>query len=164
MAWLKLDSDTLTSSSTAITLSGFTSKIFNVFMHQKFVNVAIDASFRVGNGSIDTGSNYSNRHSLNGATDATNTSLSYMLNSGGGGTDAEEGFTIAYMINISDEEKLELAFNVFNNADGAGNAPNRGEQTNKWANTSNQFDQLQSVSISVGSFATDTNLALLGTD
>ena len=167
MAWAKNGTpQTLTGTANTITINDQTSTKFNIFLEHKLNSGSITNDLRLGNGSIDTGANYAARYSQNGAADGTNTSTSYILGAGGGGTDAEEGFLVGYIINISSEEKLTMFWGCFNNAAGSANAVNRGENTGKWSNTSNQFDNIQwnDAGGAGGNFAVDTNLSAIGTD
>ena len=82
----------------------------------------------------DTGSNYSQRFSTNGASDSTGISQSNIV-AGYGGSGLEE-FNVGYIANKSDKEKLTQTFASSYGASGAGTAPNRRECTGKWANTS----------------------------
>jgi hypothetical protein len=82
----------------------------------------------------DTGSNYSQRFSTNGASDSTGINQSNIV-AGYGGSGLEE-FNVGYIANKSDKEKLTQTFASSYGASGAGTAPNRRECTGKWANTS----------------------------
>ena len=167
MAWSKNGTpNTLTGTANTITISDLTPRKFNMFLQHKLNSGSITNDLRLGNAGIDSGSNYSDRKSQNGAADGINTSVSYILGAGGGGTDAEEGFLVGYIINISTEEKLAMFWGGFNNASGELNAPNRGENTGKWTNTSDQFDNIQfdDAGGAGGNFAIDTNLSAHGTD
>ena len=166
MAWAKLATTTLASSNDTIQTSNFTpSKFITVLTH--IINTGGDyrTFYRLGSTSIDTGSNYAQRRSENGASDLLNTSLNGTLD--WNVTESVQSFNIAYFINISTEEKLGIAFKIGSNTAGAGNAPNRAEFVGKWANTSNQFDiinQSDAVDPKAGSAGIDSNLSVLGTD
>jgi hypothetical protein len=91
----------------------------------------------------DTGSNYSNRESLNGGTDATNTSMdrAYITS-----TDIPVGTGYLgnmFIINNSANEKLIIQNGTYGNTAGAGTAPLRVESVAKWTNTSNQTTSIQ---------------------
>jgi hypothetical protein len=167
MAWQKLATKTLTSSSDTIQPdSAFTSKIFNTILTH-IINTGGDfrTYYRLGNTTIDTGSNYSQRYNTNGGGDLTNTSLNGMMD--WNTTESVQSFNVAYIINISAQEKLGMTWKIGSNTAGAGNAPNRLEVVGKWANTSNQFNilnQTDAVDPKAGSADTDSNLTILGTD
>lgn len=168
MAWSKNGTpDTLTGTSSTVTIADQTSTKFNKFLFHGLNSGSITGDLRLGNGGIDTGSNYAHRQSQNGAADGTSTATSYILGAGGGGTDAEERFLVGYIVNISSEEKLVMFWGCFHNVSGSGNAPNRGENTGKWSNTSAQFDNIQFSDrggAAGGNFAADSNLSAIGSD
>jgi hypothetical protein len=102
--------------------------------------------FRVGNSSVDTGSNYAERNSEDGASDGTTTSqteLKTCVTDGSGGVNVNGYFNL-FIINKSDKEKLFIGGNVTDLATtGAGTAPRRIENVGKWANTSAQINILK---------------------
>ena len=115
--------------------------------------------FRVGNGTIDTGSNYCQRYSINGATDVATGGASLNLNNlwavVGQGSDAgiDRCFFNMFIINDGSKEKLITGSNVWSQTDGAGTAPERTEFACKWVDTS---DQINIVEINIngsGSFS-----------
>ena len=111
--------------------------------------------FRVGNGTIDTGSNYSHNYSINGGTNANGTSLDNLWSVVGQGSDAgiDRCFFNMFIINDGSKEKLITGSNVWSQTDGAGTAPERTEFACKWVDTS---DQINIVEINIngsGSFS-----------
>jgi len=102
--------------------------------------------FRVGNGTIDTGSNYCQRYSVNGATDVATGGASLNLNNlwavVGQGSDAgiDRCFFNMFIINDGSKEKLITGSNVWSQTDGAGTVPERTEYACKWVNTSDQIN------------------------
>lgn len=163
MAWAKNGTpDTLTTTSDTITISDQTSTKFNqTICHTIQTTSNIRMATRVGNGSIDTGSNYANRSSENGGADGTATSQTYHKNSG---SVASDMFVINYAVNIATEEKLFISFNNVEFTAGAGNIPQRMESVGKWANTSNQFDNIQNYNDQAGDYTTGSNLSAIGTN
>ena len=96
---------------------------------------------RMGNGSIDTGSNYSMRYSLNGGSDSAS-SGSDSIQAGTNPTDLPQ-FNVAYIANLAGKEKLYMSHDVNQETAGAGNAPKRGEYTGKYfGNLSNALDTI----------------------
>ena len=162
MVWGKAGSTTLTTTGDTITVSGTTASDFNqTLSHVIQTTSNIRMATRVGNGSIDTGSNYANRSSENGTSEATATSQTYHKNSGSVPSDM---FAINYAVNIATEEKLFISHNVVRSTAGAGNAPQRMESVGKWANTSDQFNYIETVNDQAGDYTTDSNLSVLGSD
>ena len=163
MAWAKNGTPhTLTSAGDTMTISNLTAKKFNVILDNHFASGTIETRGRVGNGSIDSGSNYASRENINGGSDFTNTtrtSLEYE-----NGSSYPNNFSVWYGINITTEEKLFIIFWVGSNTAGAGNAPVRAENACKWANTSNQFNYAQTHNIQGGDLDTGSNISAIGTD
>ena len=163
MVWSKNGTpDTLTGTSDTMAISDQTSTTFNQFLIHTIESGATTTLFRVGNGSLDTGSNYAYRYSGLGGADGTSTSVGYLINYWNG--DVDSRFNVGYMINISSEEKLYIGWLNENVTAGAANAPERVENVGKWTNTSNQFDNIGETNGGAGDFATDSNLSALGTD
>jgi hypothetical protein len=111
----------------------------------------------------DTGSNYSNRRSVDGATDAT------QLNTSSACDDANldsayKRFYNMFIVNNSSNEKLCICNVVQQNASGAGNAPRRGEFVGKWANTSNQITDITLHNFSGGNLDAGSFIKVWGHD
>jgi hypothetical protein len=161
MAWGKAGSVNTESSGTVNTLdvsslpdSKFYMGLFHDSTHGQ------NASVRMGNSSIDTGSNYAFRSSRNGGSDGTETSNSdgIRVNDNAG---SSPWFSVMYIANISGEEKLLIGNAVEQMTAGAGNAPNRNEAVGKFAFTSNPIDIIQMKSSNMPS---GTNFSMLGSD
>ena len=97
---------------------------------------------RVGNTTVDTGSNYTERYEQDGGADATLTSQSelYKTITTGSGAVGLLGYINMFIINDAANEKLIISNVIENNSAGAGTAPRRLQTVAKWANTSNQID------------------------
>jgi len=132
MAWARLATKTLTSAGDTITTDTFTASKFNQMLTHAIQSGNIVTAIRLGNTSIDTGNNYARRRSTNGGADDLANPQAAMYT--GGGT-SEDLFQVAYLINISTEEKLAIIFRVDRNASGAGNSPSRREMVAKWSPT-----------------------------
>ena len=92
----------------------------------------------VGNGTLDTGSNYALRRSYDGATDVTSTSrASWEIEMSG--TASPKYFNL-FIINNASNEKLGIMHAIAQLTAGAGTAPSRRETVCKWDNTSNQIN------------------------
>ncbi len=163
MAWGKatsVDGD----GTSAFSSSTFTSSDFMTILNFTEATTALNDYFRVGNNTIDSGSNYAWRSSQNGTSDGTGTSRSEGLINQSATTDAGEvGFRVIYVINKASEEKLFIGNVVDQVASGAGTAPNRRECANKWANTSNQINTVGSYTAS-GTYNANSNISVLGSD
>ena len=120
-------------------------------------------NFQLGNGSLDTGSNYSWRYSLNGAGDITNNSQSSCILYGNGANTDIHLFYNIFFINNSANEKLIMIHNVYYDTAGAGSAPIRFEIVGKWSNTSAQANHAGIV-FSAGNAASNSELKWWGSD
>lgn len=115
----------------------------------------------------DTGTNYANRRSSNGAADITTVSqaeFDFMNNSAGGSLTIPY-FMCGYFANLSSREKLVQSWGVNSRGGtGAGTEPARMEFTGKWANTADAIDQMTIINPSGGSFNANGELVVLGWD
>jgi|LWDU01.1.fsa_nt_gi hypothetical protein len=125
-------------------------------------NAGVNWQTRMGNGSIDTGSNYGMRYSLNGGADSASGS-STTIQSGTNPTNLPQ-FNVAYISNLSGKEKLYMSHDVNQETAGAGNAPERGEYTGKWANTSNPLDIIGATTSSSYTMSSGSEMVVLGWD
>ena len=104
------------------------------------------SALQVGNGTIDTGSNYAERYSFDGGADGTSTSAANVFGAVGVGNDSSTSlnFSNHFIINNASNEKLIISNNATNSGSaGAGTAPNRQECNWKWTNTSNQINRIK---------------------
>ena len=160
--WEELGTVAGTGSSANLDIS-FTSKKY--LMGQYWISngegANFNAEFRVGNSTIDTGSNYAYRYSSNGAADVTATSETKGVLRVVGGNDPVYG--VFYIVNNSANEKLMINHSNSLIAAGAGTAPSRNESIMKWTNTSNQIDIIRCF-INGGSCSTNSIFTLWGSD
>jgi len=111
------------------------------YLWVQFYGTQTSGAFARLNFNSDTGSNYSYRYSINGGADATGTSQARgVVQFGTAG--ALPYFTNMFIINNSANEKLIIQHAVFQNTAGAGTAPQRLEQVQKWSNTSAQITKI----------------------
>lgn len=162
MVWGKLGSTTLGSSASTMTASG-TSSVFNNIIYNTIAASSSTSNLRLGNGSADSGSNYAVRYNTNGGTDGSGGSADRIYAAPVSVLTGEQEFVVAYACNKAGEEKLVMLWDIASEASGAGNAPARREVVGKWANTSVQFDNVQSYTNS-GTYATDSNVTVLGSE
>lgn len=110
----------------------------------------------------DSGNNYSNRASDNGAADGTATSSSSVS--------LEQTatnsllFTVFFVINLTDQEKVIYSHSIGQNAFGAGTAPIRREACGKWVNTTNAISRVDVLNTGTGDFASGSELIVLGSN
>ncbi len=166
MAWARNGTpETGTGADADLDITDQTSTKYNNIMAWRVGNssTGTDTDLRVGNSTIDTGTNYSYRRSINGVAYTSNTQT-WIRISPNATAGSDQTFSIIYGINISTEEKLFIVHDIYaGDGSGAGTAPSRQELVGKWANTSNQFDKIR-VLVAIGNLASDSNLSALGTD
>ncbi len=164
MAWERNGTpDTLLAPDDTATISDMTPLTFNFVLGNMIQDGAgPETKHRVGNTAIDTASNYTTRTSLNGGSDFTNVNRDSMEPEDG--ANYANSFVVYYAINILSEEKLFIFPGEVRSNVGAGTAPVRNEAVGKWANTTNQFDNVQLLNVDAGSFGVATNISAIGTD
>jgi len=160
--WVELGRTTLGSAGDLITITSLAEKRYYMILGDfKPIGGIARPYVRVGNGSIDSGSNYARRGSLDGGADGQDVSKPELRWENG---IRNPYFQVGYAVNKSSNEKLFLEHGVGQNTAGATNTPYRGEHTGKWANTSNVFDQYQRVNTFAGSWDTGSEVVVLGWD
>lgn len=159
--WEEIGTDTGDGVNTDLTAT-FTSKKY--IWIQAFLQTSATATLRIrtGNGSIDTGANYSNRYSTNGAGETTSVSDTTFIDDPwiDGATNT---FYNIFMINNSSNEKLIIGHRIDNPTVGAGSIGNRLEFVGKWANTSVQADRFQ-FNLSTGNMGTSSIMKVWGSN
>lgn len=162
MAWAKLGTTTLASSSTEVNVESLEDKKFHTVIRHWTKDTTRRVTFLFN----DDATTYAGRWSDNGASDSTE-SAAIGYPQGFNGVDTTPHFNIEYVINIATEEKLAMGFIVAQNTAGAGNAPARQEYVGKHDDTTNPISQhnLQLGVVSGnGEFLTDSNVSVLGTN
>jgi hypothetical protein len=158
--WVELARTTLGSAGDTISVTGLADKRYYMTLIDSLASGVVAGYARVN---TDSGSNYSRRRSEDGGSDVTNVNSSYM-NYFGQDVSGGHDFTVGYLANKSDKEKLSITNSVWQNTAGAGNAPHRLESTGKWTNTSNAIASIQAHNIGAGSFNTGSEVVVLGWD
>jgi hypothetical protein len=152
-AWEELG--TFTGSSPTATIS---EKKY-LWMQGFVLTTGLEAKLRVGNGSLDSNTNYATRLSSNGGSeDVTNN-----VDNAGGYTSTTPVYWNLLMINDADYEKLGIYDLSRQGTAGAGNAPNTINCVFKWANTSDQLDTVGLVQTS-GTIDSKTAWTIWGFD
>ena len=156
--WEELASVELSSASDNFSSGTFTAKKYlwvQVFLK---ASGSINTDFTFNN---DTGSNYSERWSINGGADGTATSSTKldMLSS----TSYNE-FANMFIINNSSNEKLVITHQIGEEGSGAGTAPRRQELVGKWSNTSSQITEIDFTNAVTGDFDSGSIVKVWGAD
>ena len=140
--WKELDRFKLGSAGDTITVSNLPNKRYYMLLRNNINSGNVRTGLRLGNGSIDAGSNYSARRSGNGGGDQDNVSISRIVGDEDGSV---IDFNVEYLTNVSGKEKLLLRQQVTQQAEGSTNAPKRYEMVAKWSIANNPvIDTIQS--------------------
>ena len=169
-AWELLGSDTLTSDGTTLEVSFTAKKYLMVQMsYSGATNGVTDAILRVGAGSIDAGTNYCDRRSVNGGSDTTQTGGSSWYNSfcWAGFNGVDTWHTTDIMIcNPDGQEKNGIGFCNRSNTVSAGTASWRVEAVGKYTE-SGQINKIQltgSGGSATQNYASGSTLSVWGFD
>lgn len=158
--WEEIGRTTLGSAGDTITVSSLPTR--------KYLKLLVSI---IGSGSLtivlqfnnDSGSNYSERGSANGAADTTAVSqTSFALDS-----TATSGnvFSMVYeCLNIAAQEKILQGNSVARGTAGAAATPNRADRAGKWSNTSDAISRVDVINTNTGDFATGSEVIVLGHD
>lgn len=161
--WQELASDTGDGVKTTLSTGTLTPKKY--YWIQAFLKTSStvnDNLLRVGNGSLDSNTNYAIRRSIDGGTDSTFTSQTHFgMNMAPLYTHV---FWNVFIVNVSTRAKLAIEHAVFRNSAGAANAPSRSEQVAKWVNTTNQANIIGIVQGSSVPYQTGSILKVWGAD
>ena len=162
--WVELGRTTLGAAAASITVSSLANKRYYMILFDKLPSGNFSSFLRLGNGSVDSGSNYAFRTSQNGGADGTTTSTSSITNSTAT-SDADKTFSVMYVANYSSKEKLLINNTVSQETAGAGTAPDRAETVGKWTNTSNVINLINSFDNGAGgNLNTGSEVVVLGWD
>jgi hypothetical protein len=167
MAWGKNGTTTLGSIGNSVEVSAIPDKKFYMFLSYtlKGSDTYTAPSWAFGSTTVDTGTNYAQRYSRDGAADSTGVNSAYMALWADPTNPSTPHFGVTYVLNIATEEKLVI--NHFIEAkSGAAAAPQRMEGVGKWVNTSNPIDIIKSDSKGGGSseYGVGSNVSILGSD
>jgi|TARA_R110002096_G_scaffold48_1_gene152 hypothetical protein len=166
--WVELGRTTLGAADTNIEVSSLPDKRYYMVLSQGLENPSVtytQPGLRLGSGSVDSGSSYSQRYSDDGATDSTNNNAGYVIGWANKAAPQYDGFNIAYISNTASKEKLILMDNLSGQASGAGNAPSRMKVTGKWRNVTNPLDTVNMFNAGgTDAFNTGSEVVVLGWD
>jgi len=156
--WVELARTTLGSAGDDITVGSLADKRYYMVLVDGITTGGIDPAFRLN---ADTGTNYANRRSENGAADATNVSLNRMALYSAMDTPY---FQVGYLSNLATKEKLFQGHLVGQSTTGAGNAPKRGEFVGKHAQTTNPISSVTQRNNGAGDHSIGAEVVVLGWD
>jgi hypothetical protein len=155
MAWAKNGEDTLTSSGDLLDNTFTATTFVTFFFHTPATGGNSDTRYQ-----YDGTDQMALRYNQNGGADATSVSdtppqqiwVAY-----------GDHFNMNYMVNVSGEEKLVITFDITASATGAGTAPQRMESVHKSVQSA-QVTRIRISNGAAGSYDTDSNLSILGSD
>ena len=157
--WKEVGRTTLGSAGDDITVSSLDDKRYYMVLTDLQASGYILNNTRLNS---DTGSNYAWRRSLNGASDSTSASQTFISQSDTGAQEAD--FSVEYITNLSSKEKLTIAHVNENPSTGAGTAPTKIETVGKWANTSDAVSTITKHNSHSGDYTTGSECVVLGYD
>ncbi len=165
--WQELASVTRTDNGSTIESGNFAAK---KYLMVEYCSIPANNGFKGrwefghSNGTMDTGSNYSQRWQDNGGSDSTGTSEGNFY----GYTNDDDAIQHgrAFIINKADKEKLVIfEGSSGGSTTGAGNAPSRREVVAKWTNTSYQITNIRlNNQIAGGDAASGSFIKVYGAD
>jgi len=156
--WVELGRTTLGSDGDSIDVTGLADKRYLMAL----INVPTTGNARPRTRfNADTTNNYSDRWShIGGTDDTTGTSKSFIYNEVTSTTD--DTFAVCYASNLSNKEKLTISHGVSAKSAGASQEPFRSEVVGKWANTSDAISQWNLTNDLAGSYASGSEVVVLG--
>jgi hypothetical protein len=160
--WVELGRTTLGGTADEITVSSLADKRYYMVLSHILDGGIARNKVRVGNSSIDTGSNYSIRTSQNGSADGTGINEN-LWNLTVDGTD-DDKFSIGYIANYASKEKLSQWWSIERGLVNATDIGGRMECVGKWANTSNVIDTIRFLNDSTGDYVSGSEVVVLGYD
>lgn len=157
--WKELGRDVVVGTASEVFVSSLPDKQYYMVMYEDKGQASAQARFIRYNS--DSGSNYSNRVSSNGAADTTSTSQPQ--HNGWNDNNTLPQFNVWYIANLAGKEKLLLSHGIYQGTAGAGTSPNRNEYVGKWANTADSINRIGVIQ-NAGVHSAGTTMTVLGWD
>lgn len=111
----------------------------------------------------DGGSNqYGRRYSADGGGDTNN--MSTRISTGSATAANSNAFTVGYVANKSDKEKLAISHGTDSNGSGAGTASSRMKAVGKWINATDSINSISIFNPTSGDFQSGSECVVLGWD
>jgi len=159
MAWERLAHVELSSSGDTLDSGTFTAKKNMKVIIYTIASGTINHAIRYNS---DSGSNYAYRRNVDGGSDTAEGSQSSDPCISSSSYDVDNTYAVGRITNIAAQEKIGMWETIFQNADGAGNAPRRREGVMKWANTSAQITKITVSNSESGSYDAGSYITVLG--
>ena len=160
MAWGKAGSTTLSSAGDTLEISDLSANNFHIILTNTIASGALSTQATFDN---DSGTKYAYRNSWDGSGDGTGVSKGNVQQWDGNNGSSTPQFVVSYLCNIDGEEVLGMYWGVDQNTAGAGTAPHRRETVYKFTDTT-QITRIDLNNSGAGSFDTDSNLSVLGSN
>ena len=166
--WEELADVELTSDGTSIDSGTFTTKKYILIEYQIIGATgasSFDAGLQIGDGTVDTGSDYYWRESTNDAGDSTSSGTTRLM-TGSSYIGSDESFFGYYLFyNKASKYKLGMGEIIGTGTAGASNLPSNRTTVGKWQNTSDQFDRVELFRYGgTGNFKAGSRLTIRGFD
>ena len=159
--WKFLDKTTLGSAGDTISVTGLDNKRYYMFLTDaKAVTDNLYPELEV-NGDATT--NYGYRREINGVTAAAG-SYKAMFPTNTPCAVGETYFSVGYIANLANKQKLGISHDVFSEASSSTNAPSRQAHVSKWNNTTDSINRLDMSEDGSGEYASGSELVVLGYD
>ena len=159
--WTELDRNILTVANTEIDITGLPNKQYYMIIRHTLgqnTNITHNGGYQL-NG--DTGANYAVRRGYIGATANGDPNFNQIDLWDTGNVN---NFHVAYISNISGEEKLFFAQNNNQNTGGSSTAPYPVNIAGKWADTTEPIDQITLKTLSTNTWNVGSEVIVLGYD
>lgn len=159
--WEELGRYTASGSVSVLTLTFSARKYLKVYAYGIATGGVLDTNLTFNS---DTGTNYANKHSVNFAAAVDNVSATSIAIESGQTDSGQLNYLVMDIVNVASQEKSFVFFNVSQDAAGGGTSPTLLWSGGKWANTSTQITRIDWDETGAGSFATGSELVVLGHD
>lgn len=158
--WEEIGRTTLSVAGDTITVSSIPArKYLKVIVSTIPTGGTISVRLKINN---DTGTNYANRYSTNGAADVTETSTAAGIVGPGAGTNMH--YMEFGVMNIATQEKLFVGQTAQRGTTGAATAPDKFEYVGKWVNTTDLISRIDAINAGTGDYAIGSEVVVLGHD
>ena len=157
--WVELGRHVLGSTASEVFVASLPDKQYYMVLYEDKGQASAQA--RLLRYNSDSGSNYANRVSTNGASDTSQGSQPQ--HNGWNAHNTTPQFNVWYIANLPTKEKLLISQGIFQNTAGAGTAPSRTEYVGKWANTSAAINRIGVIQ-NAGTHSIGTTMTVLGWD
>lgn len=155
--WEELGRTTLSGNADSISVSNLEPRTYLRILYFPYQSGTLTSQLTFNS---DSGANYSNRETTNGAADVTYTGQTSFTIIGAAAS--RPPLSVIDALNVTTQEKVFIEQRVELTSAGAGTAPSRKEAVGKWANTTSPIHTVTVTNASTGDFIASTELIILG--